>query len=147
MLYRGKNTVFKFIKCIFKEYGYCRSVTKKHFNKNLVMTAEENEEFERSNICWICDKLTSLDDNKVRDHCHITSFCRGSAYYRCNINLQITKKLPIIFHNLKVYDSHLIFKELSKFGDCKISVIPNGLEKYMSFTLNKNIVFIIVCCL
>ena len=26
--------------------------------------------------------------------------------------------------------------------DCKISVIPNGLEKYMSFTLNKNIVFI-----
>ena len=26
--------------------------------------------------------------------------------------------------------------------DCKISVISNGLEKYMSFTLNKNIFFI-----
>ena len=26
--------------------------------------------------------------------------------------------------------------------DCKISVVPNGLEKYMSFTLNKNTVFI-----
>ena len=38
-------------------------------------------------------------------------------------------------------NSHLIFKELSKF-DCKISVIPNGLEKYMSFTLHGNIVFI-----
>ena len=46
----------------------------------------------------------------------------------------------MIFHNLRGYDSNLIFKELSKFN-CNISVIPNGLEKYMSFTLNKNIVF------
>ena len=47
----------------------------------------------------------------------------------------------MIFHNLRGYDSHLTFKELSKFN-CRVSVIPNGLEKYMSFTLNKNIVFI-----
>ena len=56
-------------------------------------------------------------------------------------NLKISKKVPAIFHNLKGYDSHLIFKELSKF-DYKINVIPNGLEKYMVFTLNKNLVFI-----
>ena len=37
--------------------------------------------------------------------------------------------------------SHLIFKELSKFN-VKISVIPNGWEKYMAFTINKNFVFI-----
>ena len=53
----------------------------------------------------------------------------------------MTKKVPLIFHNLKGYDSHLIFKELSK-SDVKISVIPNELEKYMAFTLNKNLVFI-----
>ena len=53
----------------------------------------------------------------------------------------MTKKVPVIFHNLKVYDSHLIFKEFSKFN-VKISVIPNGLEKYMAFTINRNIVFI-----
>ena len=47
----------------------------------------------------------------------------------------------MIFHNLKSYDSHLIFKEFSK-CNCKVSVIPNGLEKYMSFTLNGNNVFI-----
>ena len=43
------------------------------------------------------------------------------------------------------YDSHLIFNKLHKF-DVKISVIPNGLEKYMAFFffffLNKNLVFI-----
>ena len=35
----------------------------------------------------------------------------------------------------------MIFKELSKFN-VKIGVTPNGLEKYMSFTINKNLVFI-----
>ena len=53
----------------------------------------------------------------------------------------MTKNVPVIFHNLRDYDSHLIFRELHKF-DVKIDVIPNGLEKYMEFFLNKNLVFI-----
>ena len=80
-------------------------------------------------------------DEKVRDHCHITGKYRGCAHWSCNINLKISKKVPVIFHILKGYDSHLIFKELITFN-CKISVIPNGLENYMSFTLNNNIAFI-----
>ena len=56
-LYRGQNAVYKLIQYIFKEYDYCRNVMKKHFNKNLVMTAKEEEEFERSNICWISGGL------------------------------------------------------------------------------------------
>ena len=56
-------------------------------------------------------------------------------------NLQLTKKVPIIFHYLRGYDNHSIFHEL-KNSDVKIDVIPNGLEKYMTFTLNKNSVFI-----
>ena len=141
VLYRRKNAVLKFIQCIFKECDYCRDMMKKHFNKNMVMTASEKEKFQLSNICWICGKLIDLDDNKVRDHCHIFGKYRGSSHWKCNINLKISKKAPVIFHNLRGYDSRLIFKELSKFN-CKISVIPNGLEKYMSFTLGKNIVFI-----
>ena len=47
----------------------------------------------------------------------------------------------MIFHSLRGYDSHLIFCELNKF-DVKIDVIPNRLEKYMAFFLNKNLVFI-----
>ena len=140
-LYRGKNAAYKFIQSIFKEYSYCRSIMKKHFNKNLVMSAEENEKFEKSNICWICGKIIDVDDNKVRDHCHITGKYRGSCHWSCNINLKVSKKLVAIFHNLRGYDRHLIFKELHKFT-CSISVIPNGLEKNMSFTLNKNIIFI-----
>ena len=139
VLYRGKIAVFKFIQCIFGEYSYCKDVMKKHFNKRLVMTAEQK--FERINICWICDKLINIGDNKVRDHCHVTGKYRGAAHWSCNINLKISRKLVVIFQNLKGYDSHLIFKVLSKFN-CSVSVVPNGLEKYMSFTQGKNIVFI-----
>ena len=47
----------------------------------------------------------------------------------------------MIFHNLEGYDSHLIIKELSNFN-VKVDVIPNGLEKYMVFMINRNLVFI-----
>ena len=57
---------------------------------------------------------------------------RGAAHRNSNINIQLTKKVPAMFHNLRGYDSHLIFTELDKF-DVKINVIPNGLEKYMAF--------------
>ena len=56
-------------------------------------------------------------------------------------NFQLTKKVSVIFHNLRGYNSHLIFCELNKF-DVKIRVIPNGLEKYMVFFLNKNLFLI-----
>ena len=44
----------------------------KHFNKNLIMTEEEEKQLQSSNTCWICKKLTENDDEKVRDYCHIT---------------------------------------------------------------------------
>ena len=114
---------------------------KKHFNKNLIMSEEEEHLFQQSNSCWICKKLIDNDEEKVRDHCHVTGKFRGAAHWNCNINLQLTKKVPVIFHNLRGYDNHLTFCELNKFL-VKIDVIPNGLEKYMAFILNKNLVFI-----
>ena len=42
----------------------------------------------------------------------------------------MSKRLPVIFHNLRGYNSHLIFIELGKF-DVKIDVIPNIMETYM----------------
>ena len=46
-----------------------------------------------------------------------------------------------MFHNVRGYDSHLIFHELKRF-DVKTDVIPNRLGKYMAFIVNKNLVFI-----
>ena len=104
----------------------------KHFHKNLIMNEEEEHLFQKSNSCWICKKLIDNDEEKVRDHCHVTGKFGGAAHRNCNITFQLTQKVPAIFHNLRGYDSNLIFNELNKF-DVKISVIPNGLEEYMAF--------------
>ena len=66
---------------------------------------------------------------------------RGAACWIYNINLKLTKKIPVIFYSLRGYDSHLTIKKISKF-DVKVSVIRNELEKYMAFTINTNLVFI-----
>ena len=111
---------------------------KKHFNKNLIISEKEEEQFQSSNVCWICNKVIDDDDDdddddeEVRGHCHVTGKFRGAAHWSCDINLQLTKKVPVIFHSLRGYDSHLIFNELKDF-DMKIDLIPNRLEKCMAF--------------
>ena len=45
VLYKGNNTVRRFIEMILREHGCCRKVMKKHFNKSVVMSIEENEKF------------------------------------------------------------------------------------------------------
>ena len=44
-----------------------------------------------------------------------------------NINVKLNHKIPVVCHNLKNYDSHLIIQELGIFN---LNVIPNRLEKY-----------------
>ena len=70
---------------------------KKHFNKNLIMSAEE-ESFQQSNFCWICNKLFDVGDEQVRDHCHITGKYGGASHWSCNINLRMSKKILLISH-------------------------------------------------
>ena len=66
---------------------------------------------------------------------------KDAAHWIFNTNLQLNKKVSVIFHSLKGYDSHLIFYELRKF-DVKIDVIVNRLEKYMAFMIDKTVAFI-----
>ena len=135
IVHKGENAAYEFIKAILKEYKCCRKIMNKYFSKNLIMSEEEEHLFQKSNSCWICKELIDNDENdpKVRDHCNVTGKFGGAAHWNCNINFQFAKRVPVIFHNLRGYDSHLIFNELDKF-DVKITVIPNGLEKYMTFS-------------
>ena len=81
----------------------------KHFNKNLIMSEEEEHLFQESNSCWICKKLIYNDEEKVRDHCHITGKFRSAAHWNCNLNFQLTKKVLVIFPiNLRGYDSQFL---------------------------------------
>ena len=65
-----------------------------HFNKNLVISVEDEKIFQSSNKCWTCNKLLTNEDKNVR-YDHITGKYRGAAHSDCNINLILTKEVFI----------------------------------------------------
>ena len=53
------------------------------------MSEEEEHLFQQSNSCWIFEKLIDHDNEKVRDHYHVTGKFRGAAHWSCSINFSI----------------------------------------------------------
>ena len=157
-IYRGEKAVYTFLEYMLDEVKYCKKVIKKEFNKPLKMTKEDEKEFNKAEECHICNIKYNDDDIKVRDHCHITGKYRGSAHQECNLQLRVNPekvKIPVIFHNLRGYDSHFIMQEIgaivknhsytNKKGEkCQMNInaIPNNMEKYMAFMLGNHLTFI-----
>ena len=79
VVFRGENAAYEFNKAILKEYEYCKKVMKKHFNKNLIKSEEEEHLLQQSNSCWICKKLIDNDEENAIDHCHVTGKFRGAV--------------------------------------------------------------------
>ena len=84
------------------------------------MTNEDEEIYNNSHICWICKE--ELNTDKIRDYSTVTGKFRSASHCKYD------KTLGIIFHNLKGYDGHLIFKELNNFN-VDIEVIPKNIDK------------------
>ena len=93
--YLGEDAVYNFVSSMIDESKYCSNVMKKKFNKELMITTKDNEDFENSTKCWMCDNYYIDNDVKVRDHCHITGKYNGSAHRDCNINLKVNHKILV----------------------------------------------------
>ena len=157
-IHRGANAVYKFMEKMLEEVEYCKAVIKKHFNKPLVMTEVDEQRFKNMDGCHICGEKYTDKDVRVRDHCHFTGKFRGSAHQECNLKLRIKPediKIPVIFHNLRGYDSHFIMQQIGEIAnkhgytnkkgekqDLNINAIPNNMEKYMTFMLGNHLMFI-----
>lgn len=100
------------------------------YKKKVEMTDEDEEDFNEATHCRICEKLLAGD--KVIYHDHLSGRYRGAAHNGCNMNYEIPKFIPVVFHNLARYDAHLFIKNLGV-SDGKVDCIPNNEEKYISF--------------
>ena len=143
---------------MLKEVENCKAVIKKMFNKPLVMTEDDEVCFKLMDKCHICGEKCTGKDVCIRDHCHITGKFRGSAHQECNLKLRIepeSLKIPIIFHNLRGYDSHFIMQQIGEIANSyaykdkkgkdrplTINAMPNNMEKYMAFMLGNHLMFI-----
>ena len=106
--------------------------------KPLKLTPEEEKDFKSAQLCHICEEELLVCKKtgeifKVRDHCHLTGKYRGAAHNQCNLNCRKPLILPVVFHSLQGYDSHLFIKQLAKVNG-KLSCIPSTEEKYISFS-------------
>ena len=138
--YNGKNCVKIFLKYMF-EISKNLKLTLNKIAPMKDLNKSEERMFQESRICHICEKEITKFDIKVRDHCHLFSHYRGASHLICNLNYQITKKIPVIMHNLKNFDSNIILRVLDRKYFKKVYVLPKSTEKYLSFTLD-NLKFI-----
>ena len=104
-----------------------KKIIKQNFNKVMIISKKEQNDFKNSKSCHICNKEYNDEYVPVTDHCHVTGKYRGSAHSDCNLSYRLTNKVYIIFHNLRGYDSHLVMQEIEKFNKY-INVIPNNME-------------------
>ena len=101
--------------------------------KKMVFTKEDEKQFNMASDCWICGE--ELGNDRVRDHCHYTGCYRGAAHNSCNLKYRKPESVPVFFHNLTGYDSHLFIKKLGSSNKKEtIECIPNNEEKYITFT-------------
>ena len=137
--YKGEDAMEKFVEWIEEDVKEIANIP----DVEIIFGPNELKQFNEATKCWICNE--EFDDTankkgyrkneKVKDHCHYTGRFRGAAHNSCNLKYKKPKFIPVVFHNLSGYDSHLFIKNLG-FTDGTIDCIPNNEEKYISFTKN-----------
>ena len=138
--YTGEDAMEKFVEWIEEDVKDIANISDVEMMK---FSPNELKQFDEATKCWICneefddtaDEKGYKKNEKVKDHCHYTGRFRGAAHNSCNLNYKKPKFIPVVFHNLSGYDSHLFIKNLG-FTDGTIDCIPNNEEKYISFTKN-----------
>ena len=137
-MYRGLDSAEKFFTDIFEEEKEILEKLKEFQKTPMNLSAEEKSQHKKATSCYVCNCDFTAENRKVKkkvkDHCHVLGNYRGAACNMCNLGMKLTKTIPVIFHNLKGYDSHLLLPELGKFHK-KISIIPNNMQAYMSFSV------------
>ena len=135
--YRGPDTSEHFLRAIQAEEREIKKVLANP--EDMLMTPEDILNHSRAGVCHICEKPFACAGDSVRDHCHITGKYRGAAHNACNLKLRLNPKttvIPVVFHNLRGYDSHLLMQAISRV-EGKVTCIPNNTEKYISFSLGQ----------
>ena len=80
-MYRGVDSFNKFFSDIFEEEKEILDKLKEF--KNTPMNLSNGDQINHKNAtnCYVCNCSFTVENNKVRDHCHVTGNYRGAS---CN---------------------------------------------------------------
>ena len=158
--YRTPPTVYSGDDVISKFYEHVTNESKeigKIMATNVPMeplTVQQHSRYTRATVCDNCKQPFTHRNWKVHHHDHLTGKFLFPCCNDCNLQFKSTRThhgsyqffLPVIFHNLKNYDSHFIIKNFEKKyvethgKDHKINyedikVIPLNSEKFITFQI------------
>ena len=95
--YRGNENYMKNFCLELKEHG--TKIINYEKKEMIPLTKKEEKKHNKREVCHICKKRFSTDDNnkicKVRDHCHYTGKYRGAAHDICNLTYKIPKESSV----------------------------------------------------
>ena len=113
--YKGVNTAENFLYNLRMEE---ERIKKEIFHTTpMAMTKQDIQTYNNSTVSHACHGL--LNSNSVRDHYHITAKFRVVEHIACNLKSRLETRrssIPVVFHNLRGYDSHLLMQAISKIG-------------------------------
>ena len=146
-VYSGPDVMEHFFEHIKKEHKEINKILDKN-ESMLPLDDEQKEEYYSAKRCNNCNKDFSSINWKVRHHCHLTGRFIAATCNNCNLKFKFKKSgtlsekkffLPVIAHNMKGYDGHLIIKHLQKkhVDHEEINVIASNTEKFLAFSIGQ----------
>jgi hypothetical protein len=116
------------------------------YHEILPLTREERERFDRTRACVACNRPFSDLDQKIKHHNHRTGKFIAALCNGCNLPIKNREDnffVSVVFHNLKNYDAHHIFRHFiaakyDKKGKAlyrSVKIIALNLERYISFEI------------
>lgn len=136
-VYRGPDALENFFQQILQHVERYQTVLRQR-NRVLTMRDADRHAHQQAIACHLCGK--DLDTDKVADHCHVCGEYVGAAHSICNIQSQMPGDVPVLFHNLRKYDGHLLMQHIGNVAHehgYTIDCIPKGLDDYITFSLIK----------
>ena len=108
----GYNAAKKFNEYVIET---CDELINSGDKKIKPLTEKQWHVYNLSKSCPKCgEEYVPISNPKVRDHDHWTGEYRGPLCAKCNFRNRKNKFIPVFFHNLKEYDSHLILESLDR---------------------------------
>ena len=129
LIYVGDDCMDKLV----EELEYLVSLIYNKPEAKQIYEREDKIKQANSHVCHVCGfEFTNNFNPKVANFEYFTGEYLGACHKKCR-----NKKpyfMPIFFHNLAGYDSHLFITKLANnFNGEKVDVIPTNEQKYISF--------------
>ncbi|XP_052806652.1 uncharacterized protein LOC128235904 [Mya arenaria] len=138
VIYRGEDAGKQLIEHLLREQDSIQNILSTV--EPMQITEEHDNLIENATHCCLCkQRFTMYDKNYnriVRHHNHLTGKIIGPACNACHLSCKQAKFIPVIFHNLRNFDAHILCEHLGDFKDRRLQCIASNAERFVSFSLD-----------